>query len=233
MESRQMGEKPAPADFLKNHILTNINVGTWTPGDKLPPERELAAEFGMARNTLRKVLSELERDGHLVRHIGRGTFVSGLPVGDEKDSLFMRMLGASPADVIELRLLLEPAVAALAAARATAEELREMENLLERGEAAPTLSDFEYWDAQLHLAIFRASKNQLLADYCDAINQIRNQPRWFNMKKRSHTQERRELYQLQHRRIVACLQDRDAEAANKVLTEHLQAIRTNMLEHAK
>ena len=231
MERTRVEGRMDASTLLRDHILHNISRGQWTPGTRLPPERELATRFGMARNTLRKVLTELEMGGYLVREIGRGTFVCANPSEAVADGLFKRMLGASPTDVIELRMLLEPPVAALAAARATADELTEMERLLERGEAAGSISDFEHWDAQLHLAIFRAARNQLLADYCDAINQIRNQPLWFSMKKRSHSPTRRTVYLEQHRKIVVCLRERDAAGASEALTEHLQTIRANMLEH--
>lgn len=223
------------AEALRAQIL----AGAWALGSQLPPERSLASQHGLARNTLRRVLKTLEDEGLLERHVGRGTFVralpeaaapppaeAGRPLGPD---FALRLKGASPADLMEVRLIIEPQVAALAANRASAEELQRIDEALRHSVAAKGLAEFEHWDAQLHLAIFRAAKNQIMSAWCEAINQVRNEPEWYRLKKRSVTPELRLTYDREHGAIVQAIKDRDPEAARKQLLRHLGRVRDSLL----
>ncbi|WP_376998627.1 FadR/GntR family transcriptional regulator [Azospirillum himalayense] len=104
-----------------------------------------------------------------------------------------------------------------------------MEECLAHAERAQDVPEFERWDGMLHVAIIGAAKNGLLADVCDAINAIRNQPEWARLKVRSLTPARCAVYEEQHRRIVSALKDRDGDQARADLQEHLLQVRTNRL----
>lgn len=213
-------------------LRRDLVLGRYPDGTQLPPERDLAATYGIARNTLRRLLAELTEEGLLERHVGRGTFVRALPAAATAGAggdLSSRLRGASPADLMEVRLIIEPQVAALAASRATADDLAAIEENLRHSLSAKGLAEFEHWDAQLHLAIFRAAKNALLLDYCSAINAVRNEPDWYRLKQRSVTPERRLRYDGEHSEIVAALRQRDAEAARRLLFRHLSGIRDALL----
>jgi GntR family transcriptional regulator, uxu operon transcriptional repressor len=99
------------------------------------PERYLAEELGVGRSSLRIALSELERRGRIRRHVGQGTFVTHDP-GAEVVTTLRISPPPSPADVFELRLMIEPQIAATAAMRATAPEIRRLHQLVDTGEAA-------------------------------------------------------------------------------------------------
>jgi DNA-binding FadR family transcriptional regulator len=215
-------------DDVVKDIAGKIDGGVWENGDRLPPERILASQYGLARNTVRRALKVLEDDGRLARRTGRGTFVQSAhaqAVGD----LARRMQDASPEDVMEVRLIIEPEAAALATSRATAAELREIELILRSSLSAKGVAEFEIWDAKLHLAIFRAARNVLLLDYCKAINAARNHPRWYKMKQRTATPQRRAIYHRQHTDLVNALSERDAEAARAAAHLHLVTVRDNLL----
>src|SRR5689334_10396174 len=107
-----------------------IESGEWTDGYRLPPERSLAADQGLARNTLRQALAALEQKGLIVRQVGRGTFVRAESRPAPTDGLLAKMRNASPVDLIELRLIIEPQAAVLAATRASAEDLASIEAAL-------------------------------------------------------------------------------------------------------
>lgn len=180
-------------------IERSIASGAWAPGTKLPTERELEAQFGFARNTLRKSLRRLEAEGKIVRHVGRGSFVAPVRanvIGTNEATLGQRLAGASPAEVMEVRLIIEPHAAELAATRANADDFKRIGQCLQECERAPDVMGFEHWDGMLHLAIIAATKNSLLETLCGAINEVRNQPEWTNLKQRSVTPERRKLYQV-------------------------------------
>src|SRR5215469_702870 len=214
------------AEDMAGDIARKIERGEWPDGYRLPPERELAATYGLARNTVRRALAQL--DHRLLRITGRGTYVKG-KAGGPGTHFLGRLREASPADVMEVRLIMEPQAASIAAHRASADDLAEIEETLRRSIAAKGLAEFEHWDAALHLAIFRATKNALLIDYCEAINAARNQPHWYRLKQRSLTETRRQQYNGDHSGIVAALLQRDAEVARRLLHGHLLRVRDNLL----
>lgn len=210
-------------------IEGEISTGAWKPGERLPAERELVERFGLARNTLRKILDRLETKGVITRHVGRGTFVAELSADHpSSDELVRKIHRASPAEVMDIRLMLEPQSCELAAARATASDFAEMERCLRECETAKSVAAFEMWDGRLHQRIIAAARNQLLADIYDAINGVRRTAQWGKLKERSLTVERRAIYQEQHRRIVGALRQRDGEAARADIRDHLLSVRESL-----
>jgi DNA-binding FadR family transcriptional regulator len=208
-----------------------IDGGEWGAAGRLPPERTLAAQFAVARNTVRRALDALENGGYLTRHVGRGTFVQPRQT-TLGASIVLRIREASPQDILETRLIIEPRATALAASRANAADLAAISRALAGSLAATSLADFEHWDAQLHLAIFLATKNEVLIDYCRAICEARNQPQWVHLKKRSVTAQTRAAYDSHHQLIVDALLRRDANAAAEGMREHLRMVEENIVAAA-
>src|SRR5215207_172397 len=66
------------AKEIRRFVEQGIAIARWKPGDRLPTERELAERFSIGRNTVRRTLMSLEREGTIVRHVGRGTFISAI-----------------------------------------------------------------------------------------------------------------------------------------------------------
>ncbi len=211
-------------------IEGNIGSGAWPPGFRLPTERELEERFGIARNTFRKALKQLEDSGKIVRQVGRGSFVADQPApANEARSLVEQVMGSSPAEIMEVRLMLEPHAAQLAAHRASAADLRHMEHCLERALAAPDVHTFEQWDGALHQAIVESVRNDLLLAIYRVINDVRQQPEWIRLKERTVTPERQTRYQAEHTALVNALKERDAETARRLMQEHLLVVRQNLL----
>ncbi|HVJ44481.1 MAG TPA: winged helix-turn-helix domain-containing protein, partial [Dongiaceae bacterium] len=69
--------RPIAADIARS-LKQRIDSGEWSDGRQVPPERDLAADFGVARNTIRKAMHLLEEGGTISRHVGRGTYVNPL-----------------------------------------------------------------------------------------------------------------------------------------------------------
>jgi DNA-binding FadR family transcriptional regulator len=215
---------------LVGRVEESIDSGAWPPGFRLPTERDLEVEFGVARNTIRKGLRRLEDTGKITRHVGRGSFVADPQIQQvAPPDILTRMIGASPAEVMEIRLALEPWASSIAATHATATDLARMRECLARGEAARGVPEFEEWDGRLHEAIISSTKNGLLIAFYEAINLARHQPEWINLKTRSLTPERKILYQQHHSDLVDALQDRDGAAACELTRQHLLAVRTSLL----
>lgn len=217
------------ATTIETELRRRIGDGIWSAGARVATERDLADEFGAARNTVRRAMHSLVEEGLLVRQVGRGTFVRAARAATG-NQLAHRLRQASPAEVMEVRLVIEPQVAALAATRASAGEIQAIEEALRQSLQAKGLAEFEQWDARLHLALVVAARNPLLADLCRAINEARNQPQWYSLKKRSVTPERRALYDRHHSTIVAAVRGRNAEQAAEAMREHLRCVNSNLFD---
>lgn len=93
-----------------------------TRDDRLPPERQLAERFGVSRHKLRRGLAQLESEGVIWRHVGRGTFVGALPVRNLADSACLMEM-VTPDRVVTVRLTIEPETARLAARDASGSDM--------------------------------------------------------------------------------------------------------------
>jgi DNA-binding FadR family transcriptional regulator len=206
-----------------------IESKRWLPGHRIPTERDLAAEFGLARNTVRRALKVLEDEGAIVRDVGRGTFVAEARSASHAVDLASRIQNSSPTEVMEVRLMIEPQAAELCAIRANGAELDAMAECLKRSEEVKSIADFEMWDGLFHQALLASCHNQLLIDIYDAINAVRQKADWAKLKERVMTPARRQSTQRQHRRIMAALRGRNAESAAAEMTKHLQEVRRSIL----
>jgi DNA-binding FadR family transcriptional regulator len=220
--------KQTSTDRLLSSLQEAIDSGRWKPGERIPTERALSDRYGMARNTIRRALRQLEDAGRIVRHVGRGTFVEqGKPI--PSDDLARRIENASPNEIMEVRLMIEPQAAECAAARANGAELDAMAECLRKGEAAPTVAEFEMWDGLFHQTIVAACRNHLLIDIYDAINAVRRKADWAALKERVVTPGRRGVTQKQHRGILAALRARDAQRAGLEMKNHLVDVRRTLV----
>jgi DNA-binding FadR family transcriptional regulator len=201
--------------------------GRYAAGSKLPTERALAERLTVPRSAVRNALAALEAEGMVVRLIGSGTFVAE-PLAEMRSAL-VTVGDASPTEIMETRLLIEPRIAALAVAHATLSDFERMETCNRNAETSDDFAAFEHWDAALHQSIAEATHNRLIVGLYTAITRARDQADWGELKRRSLTAERRDLYREEHRRIVAALRARDAQGAETALIDHLRRVRQNLL----
>jgi DNA-binding FadR family transcriptional regulator len=216
------------ANDIASALKKRIDAGEWTEQGRIPPERVLADEFGAARNTVRRAVGLLERSGTVVRQVGRGTFLAAANA-NTLSAAVIRMEGTSPADMMEIRQLLEPTAAAFAATNASVGELNAVRQAHEAASAALEMPDFEHWDAEFHHRIFACSRNEFLKEIHNLMRVLRNQPLWFEMKKRSFSEERRRTYCGEHQAIVDALVSRDRDGARQAMLSHLQTVERNLL----
>jgi DNA-binding FadR family transcriptional regulator len=198
--------------------------GSLVPGAKLPTERELVQRLSAPRSAIRRALDVLEEEGLVIRHVGRGTFLS---------ELAQRRADApadtSPAEIMQVRLVIEPPVAALAARVATQADLNRITACLDGGGASDEFEAFESWDAKLHRAIAESAHNGLLMNMFDVMNTARSLPVWGSLKRRTSSPERRLCYHAEHTAIVEALCDRDPDGAEKTMRAHLDNVADNLL----
>jgi DNA-binding FadR family transcriptional regulator len=144
--------------------------------------------------------------------------------------LLQRISGTSPVDVMAARLMVEPHAAAAAAVNATTADLEKIREAHEDavGEIEP--GRFEKLDAEFHVRVFAATRNELLLSLHDILRVIRNQPAWIEMKRRRYTEARRRGYCDDHEAIVQALFVRNADLASERMKMHLVNVHRNLFE---
>jgi len=199
------------------------------PGDKLPPERELAAMMQVSRPSLREALRALSMMNILEVRQGAGTFVSSLEpeLLVEHLDFVLSLDDSSLLELFEARKIVEIGIAGLAAQRITEEELAELEAGLARSqEMLHHPVDFLRADEQLHKAITQAARNPIMSRVFDSISRLL-------MVSRSRTVDIagvRERTVEDHRAIVAALKRRDPEAAQEAMFQHLNHVEQGLLD---
>ena len=114
-------------------LLEQISEGTLKPGDRLPPERTMAEDYGVSRTAVREALRSMEMMGVVESRVGEGTYIRTPSFADVVDpfSMVVAQSGRLGSELIEVRLILETEVAGLAARRRTEEQLAALEGTLE------------------------------------------------------------------------------------------------------
>lgn len=222
---RDAGLLPALGEQdIYRRIREEIESGRFEPGDRLPPERDLAAHFGTTRNFVRRAVQRLERERRVSRHVGRGTFVSapaerkgGTAGGD-------RVPRASPLDILETRMAIEPGFADLVVARATGDDFGRLEDLLVALERAPTQQVFREAGYAFHLELARVTRNPLLVHIFELIVEAREAAGWGRLRHLNDTAASRGEQATANRAILSALRDRDAVLARRLLREHFGAM---------
>ena len=162
---------------IEHSLRRRIGSGEWSQTRRLPNERELAAEYNVARNTVRSAIDKIAADGSVTRQVGRGTF---LRQDDRLDfmSVIQKLTGVSPIDMMAVRQMFEPKATALAATNASASDLCEIAAAHAAAVDAAEMATFEHWDAELHQRIFAGSRNELLDHLHQFLRLIRSQDQW-------------------------------------------------------
>jgi DNA-binding FadR family transcriptional regulator len=210
-------------------VANFIRCGGFAEGDRLPPERALAAKLGMTRSRVRLALARLETEGAVWRHIGKGTFV-GAGRRESTDRTTHAAAFTSPREVMEARLALEPSLARLAAFRATAEDFERLDACLARGSSPDDVRAFRRWDMKLHQALTQAAGNALLNGVFRYIHSDRNRYLWGRLGDSALEEGKGRIkrYVQQHRAIVEAIRERDPDAAERAMRDHLETVRHHL-----
>ncbi len=206
---------------LRNAILE----GLYAFNERLPPERDLAMEFGSSRGTVRSALQKLDAMNLVSRRIGSGTFVTYQDKNTQDDIEKI----VSPLELIEVRIALEPHIARLAVLNATERDLDRLEaTLLAVEDCVDDGEKFTRTDAAFHLAMVECTGNALMIWLYQHINNIRGHRQWHAIKDKILSAERIQRYNTTHRLIYETIRMRDAEAAARNMTAHLSAARDDL-----
>lgn len=204
-------------------VLELIVSGTWKPGYRLPPERELSEAFGVSRTVVREAVKALEARGVLESTTGSGVSVRRADVNIVSQSLQTYMQLANRDDfeirLNEVRRVLEVEMVALAAARKTPEQLANLQQICRQmrrgGNTAKQMAELDF---RLHVTLAEATQNELFKVLlAPLINQLHDHIilTWEDFP--------RPVEQVfdQHEAIVAAVENGDADAARQAMMNHL------------
>ena len=217
---------PKTSDVLASEPRKQILNGVLAPGMSLPTERDLVAQTGLSRGSVREALRILETE-HLVKtRPGRNGGLIARQPGDDAlakyVSLFVQGPGIALMSLLQTRDAIEPTLAALAATNRTDAQLRLLVEPTEAVESAfPDLPLLLRENVKWHCAIAVASHNELLRAFMVAISELVYQA---TAIENFATDNVREVVIAAHRRILDAIIAQDADAARRRMSRHLAAI---------
>ncbi len=210
---------------IVQQIEESVLNGSLKPGDQLPAERELAQRLGVSRTAVREAVKALREKGLVEAYSGRGTFITdGTSHAARQSFDLMVKIGQQEGSthLAELRLILEPGIAALAAERAEEEYLAAMRDavaVMDRSQKDP--SAYIEADLDFHLALAEAVANPLILSLIDSIVGLLREQRIkiFNVEGGP------QRGQVHHKRILDAMERRDPEMARSAMRAHLEQVR--------
>lgn len=205
-------------------IKEMIVAGQLRPGDRLPPEKELSEELGLSRNSLREAVKALELIRVLDVRRGDGTYVTSLSPSLLLDAMSFIVdvhQDASVLELLEVRRILEPAAAALAAPRVTPEDIAHLRELLGRVDESTPVDDLVAQDIVFHRTVSALSGNAYLTRLLDTLSGSTLRARVW----RGLTQEGALARTLtEHRAIVDALEEGDPALVEAQLLVHVSGV---------
>jgi GntR family transcriptional repressor for pyruvate dehydrogenase complex len=205
-----------------------IKEGRFKAGDQLPSERELAETFKVSRTSVREALRALETQGLIVSRTGMGNFIADLPVDSLVAPLAKFLIDEKRAlaDIFELRKLIEPHIASLAAERATRRDIEELKKIMDKQTEAVSRGETGVdADAELHFVIGRATQNQALQKLVSGLMEMLSRSREESLQ----TLDRRTASIDAHREIVAAIEKHDGSKAREAMQRHIEQVEANVL----
>ena len=210
------------AEEVVTRLRDMIHNGELSPGDRLPPERDLAKLLGVSRPTLRAGIRSLATVGILQSRQGAGTFVAGREESPTLDSSPLRMLSAlhgfTADEMFEARLALEMSIAGLAAERATSEQMTLMaEEITGMYASLGAPEQYLVHDMKFHQTVAAASNNRILTSLMNMVATLLFDSRKKTVKRAKDLKQSAE----QHHNIYRAMRERDAEASRRAMYDHL------------
>jgi GntR family transcriptional repressor for pyruvate dehydrogenase complex len=213
-------------------LQEQIVTGRLKPGDKLPPERELAQRFKVSRSSVRDAIQALQVMRLVRSRQGGGTAVCEISADTLASPLSQALAGQQGliAELIEARKIIEPPLAARAAVNATEEEIERLEEILCRQEektrrSEPILEE----DSDFHYTIALAARNSVVRRMVDLLMDLLRASRSRNMQ----IPGRLARSLAGHRRVLAAIRSRDPRAARAAMLRHIREIERILMQVAR
>ena len=218
----ELGGRVATSQDLAQQLRELFDSSGYRHNDRVPPERQLCELLGTTRNKLRGALAELEAQGRIWRHVGRGTFVGSRPVLNLADVTYLRDQ-IRPEQVVAVRFAIEPQLCRLAATHANRSDREQLKLCAERCQAAEDWRTYEAWDNNLHHAIARATHNQLFQYFFETLNSVRRSIVWGQPRATIKPPTGYSSF-VEHDVIVTAIGVGDGELAARTMVVHLKSV---------
>ncbi len=228
-----LGRRESLSSQLKKQILQKIDDKVYLPGERIPSESDLCAEFGVSRTVVREAVASLRADGVLKSRQGIGVFVDDAPrlqpfeISPIPDDAVQEIL-----HILELRLSVELEAAAMAAERRSQTQLEQIANALEKlcaegsGQSGPM--DFDF-----HLAIARATNNPYFEKFLTFLGpQIIPRLRINAIGSGAQSGAYHDKLQEEHRAILEAIEKQDSAGARDAMRRHLSGSLTRYRQSA-
>jgi GntR family transcriptional repressor for pyruvate dehydrogenase complex len=212
------------SDDIVEQIKHAIQDGRLAPGDQLPSERDLTKQLGVSRVSVRDALRMLEAHGLIEVRVGArgGAFVTApAPALVGEGMAHMLMLArVTPAEITELRLILELALLPLACERRDEADLEALEEICDRGEASLASGAYDVaLSAAFHTRLARCTHNGAIALFAESFHE----PLLQSLREAQRVApEMGRAGLLEHRALVDAVRARDSETARTIMAEHLR-----------
>ncbi len=220
---------PIQSERLYEQIVQQIEqrivAGELKVGDQLPSERELADQFAVSRTAVREAIKALREKGLVEIYMGRGTFIANGTSDLVRHTLDLLMKFDSTngfMNMVEVREIIEPEIAALAATRITDEYIAAMQEAMDKMEATiDNVEEFVEADLDFHLALAEATQNPIIPALLDPIINLLREQRILTTLIEGVAQHG----QTNHKIIIEAMKLRDPDAAREAMRNHLEQIR--------
>jgi GntR family transcriptional repressor for pyruvate dehydrogenase complex len=222
-------QKDSLSEKIADRLLSLIKEKQLKPGDRLPPERELAVTMGVSRPSLREALRALSIMRIVENRQGSGTYITSLQPETLVEHLdfIIALNDQSFLDLFQARKILEVGLVSIAAQTIREDELGALQNCLDR--TAKEIDDAEAFlrsDLELHQHIIDAARNQILALFMKSINNL-------NIASRRRTGESRKVREQtlkDHRLILSALRTHNPQLAGQAMRDHLDHVEQHLKE---
>ncbi len=203
--------------------------GALKPGQLLPPERQLAEQFGVSRTSVRDAIRALELTGLVVARHGEGTVVADVSVETLVAPIATLLLRKRKlvAELLDVRKMLEPPLAARAALHASADEIARLEEILRRqGEKSARGESTIEEDSEFHYRIAVAAGNSVVRQLLDLLMDLLRETRARSLQ----VGGRLERSLAGHRRVLEAIKRRDPAAAERAVRQHVEEIESIVMK---
>jgi len=206
--------------IIAEQILQKIKSGEYRAGSKLPPERMIADQIGVSRPSVREAVSALHIVGILESRPGDGNYISEALAIDDLTLQVQNILeeSDSPYEIMQARKAVEIGVARLAVQEAIDADIQNIKAAWDEKYASGRRGDYQTYTMlgrELHLAIAKATKNQIIVAMMDRLLKFTNQPLWQSMRRTYYEENPARIEQMLeiHNDIVNAILERNSEKA--------------------
>ncbi|MGD2077137.1 MAG: FadR/GntR family transcriptional regulator [Chloroflexota bacterium] len=213
------------SEQISRQLLQRIIDGHFKPGERLPPERDLAAIFNVSRVVVRESIGSLEAKGIVDVRQGRGTTVNPVDEWNTLDSHVLLLLHGDEvfSQLMETRQIIEPEMAALAAERILDDELEPLRLCSELPED-DTVEEHVERDMNFHLMIAKATHNPVLLMVLSSTSELLREGRRRIFNVPGELAKARQW----HQAIYEAIASRDSDAAREAMAAHMEQVRQGL-----